>query len=154
MSRNTMILIDECLKNQDLVKLINYNEKNPLNQPTVASSSSLVMKKIYPSPATLEVPVDQQVNLRIFFSNGILQNDEVLNSRLVFQVVLHNNLWNMVRKDGQKAVRAYDIMSKIVDIFEDRTIKTVGVIHFEGYSWQHINKDYSLYNLEATMTTI
>lgn len=154
MSRNTMILIDECLKNQDLVKLIHYNEKNPLNQPNVTSPSSLVMKKIYPSPATLEVPELQEVNLRIFFSNGILQNDEVLNSRLVFQVVLHNNLWNMVRKDGQKAVRAYDIMSKIVDIFEDRTIKTVGVIHFDSYNWQNINKDYSLYNLEATMTTL
>ena len=149
-----MILIDECLKNKDLIKLINYNEKNPLNQPNVTSPSSLVMKKIYPSPATLEVPEEQEVNLRIFFSNGILQNDEVLNSRLVFQVVLHNNLWNIARKDGQKAVRAYDIMSRVVDTFEGKTIKTVGVIHFDGYNWQNINKDYSLYNLEATMTTI
>ena len=78
----------------------------------------------------------------------------MLNSRLVFQIVLHNNLWNIVREDGQKAIRAYDIMTKLVDTFENKTIKTLGVIHFQDYGWQHIDKDYSLYNLNAVATTI
>lgn len=154
MSRNTMILIDECLKNQSLIKLIDYNGMKPSSQPDIKNKGRLVMNKIFPSPATLEVPTDQQTNLRIFFSSGVLQNDEVLNSQIVFQVVLHNNLWNIVREDGGKAIRPLDIMSEIVDIFEKKTISTLGVIHFDNYSWQHIDKDYSLYNLNATAMTL
>ena len=60
------------------------------------------MNKIYPSPATLEVPKEQETILEYSFANGSLQNREVLNSRLVFQIVLHNNLWNIVREDGQE----------------------------------------------------
>lgn len=154
MSRNTMILIDECLKNQELIKLIDYNESNPLQLPDIKSTGKLVMNKIYPSPTTLTVPTDEQTNLRIFFLDGSLQNDEVLNSRLVFQIVMHNNLWNIVRENGDRAVRPYDIMSKLVRTFEKKTIKTLGVIHFDNYGWQHIDKDYSLYNLNATATTL
>ena len=154
MSRNTMVLIDECLKSQDLIKLIDDNRTNPLNQPDIKNAGKLVMKKIFPSPSTLEVPKEQEVNLRIFFASGDLQSDEIMNSRLVFQIVLHNSLWNIVREDGTKAMRPYDIMSRIVDIFEKKTISTLGVIHFENYSWQHIDKDYSLYNLSAKALTI
>lgn len=154
MSRNTMILIDECLKNQDLIKLIDYNKPNPFQQPDIENKGRLVMSKIFPSPTTLEVPTEQQTNLRIFFANGSLQSDEVLNSKIVFQIVMHNNLWNIIREDGTKSIRPYDIMSKIVDTFEKKTIKTLGVIHFQNYGWHHINKDYSLYNLDAIAMTI
>ena len=48
-----MILIDECLKNQDLLKLIDKNKIDPLHQPDIKNVGKLVMNKIYQSPATL-----------------------------------------------------------------------------------------------------
>ena len=154
LSRNTMILIEECLKNQDLIKLIDINTQNPLAEPDIKNTGKLVMKKIFPSPATLEVPKEQETNLRIFFANGGIKHRVLLDNELIFQIVMHNNLWNIVREDGQMAIRPYDIMTKIVDTFEDKSIKTLGVIHFTNYGWQHIDKDYSLYNLRAVAMTI
>ena len=154
LSRNNMLLIEECLKHQDLLKLIDINTTTPFSSPDIENVGSLVMRKIFPTPATLEVPTEQETNLRIFFPFGSLQNRAVLDSRVSFQIVLHNNLWNIRREDGLRGIRPYEIMNKIVDIFEDKSIKSLGVLHFVNYSWQHINKDYSLYNLEADIFTL
>lgn len=149
-----MLLIDEILENQDLLKLINYNSTRPLGEPDIVRTGALVMNKIIPAPVTQEVPLVEQTNLRVFFPYGHLKNRVVLDSTLVFQVVLHKNLWNIYRPNGEKAIRPYEIMNEIVNTFEDKTIKSLGVIHFKNYRYGDIDKDYGVYNLEAVVTTI
>lgn len=154
LSKNTMVLIEKVLENQNLLKLINYNSKTPLNEKDIANKGALVMRKIIPAPFTGVVPEDQETNLRIFFPSGDLQNRAVLDSVVVFQIVVHNDLWTIADKDGNRVLRPYEIMSEIVETFEDKTIKTLGVLHFKRFRYQYIDKDYGLYNLEAEMTTL
>ena len=155
LSRNTMVLVDEILENQNLLKLVDSNKSNPIEQLDIKNKGSLMMNKIIPAPLTGQVPQDQQTNLRVFFPQGKLQNRAVLNSMIVFQVVTHKDLWMIrVGKDKDKKLRPYEIMSEIVNTFEGKTIKTLGVIHFKRFFFQHLDKDYGVYNLEAEMTTI
>lgn len=154
LSTNTMTLIDEALKNNTLLKLIDNNSTDPLNEKEVVNKGGLVMKKIIPAPFNGQVPELEETNLRIFFPDGRLQNRAVLDTVVTFQIVLHNDLWNIYNGCGKRAMRPYEIMSEIVSIFEDRTIEKLGVIHFKRFSYHSIDKDYGLYNLEAEMTTI
>lgn len=154
LSKNTMVLIDEVLKNQNLLKLIEYNDRNPLSGDDIVNRGALVMNKIIPAPFTGVVPKEQQTNLRIFFPDGRLQNRAVLDSTVVFQIVVHNNLWTISNKNRDRVLRPYEIMSELVKVFEDKSIKTLGVIHFKRFKYQYIDKDYGIYNLEAEMTTL
>lgn len=154
MSRNNIIILEELLKDQELLKYVEYNESSPQLKDDIDNVGSLVFRKIFPTPFDEEVPTQEETNLRAFFPDGELQNDEVLHSTISFQVVTHNNLWNVYRKDGKKGLRPYEIMSKVVDIFEGKTIKTVGVIHFNRYMYQNLGNDYGMYVLEGTLTTI
>ena len=150
MSKNTLILIDEMLRNQRLVKLI---DQNTLKDGMV-NSGALVGRKIFPSPFTGVVPQKQETNLRVFFPSGTLNNRVVLDTKVVFQVVLHKDLWLLNDLDGSRIIRPYAVMDEIIKVFQDRTVGTLGVLHFEDYSYHALDKDYGLYNLQAEMMTI
>lgn len=154
LSTNSIILIDEMLKNQNLIKMIEYNSRDPLSEPDIARTGALVMNKIIPAPLTSDVPEREEVNVRVFFPEGSLQNRKVLDTEIHFQVVYHNNLWMIKDEDGNKAFRPYKIIDEIVNVFQDRTIDTLGVIHFDRFYHRHVNKDYGVYILKAVMTTI
>lgn len=147
-----MLLIDEILKNQKLLKLI---DQNTLSEGRITPSSLVSKnKKIFPSPFTGVVPQKQETNLRVFFSGGQLDNRVVLDSRVVFQVVLHKDLWLVEGLSGQSLIRPYAIMDEIIKLFQDKSIGTLGVLHFKNYNYHALDKDYGVYNLEAEMMTI
>lgn len=154
MSRNGVILLEELLKDQELIKYVVYNDSTPQDKPNITNTGSLIFNKIFPTPFDDEVPPEQETNVRVFFPEGELANDEVLNSTVSFQVITHNALWNVRRKDGERGLRPYEIMTRIVDIFEGNTIKTVGVIHFDRYIYQNLGREYGMYILEGTLMTI
>lgn len=150
LSNNTMLLIDEILESERLVKLVGQVtlEEGEINR------GRLVNEKIFPVPFTGTVPQEQQTNLRVFFPSGVLNNRVVLDSQVVFQVVLHKDLWKVKDLDGNSVIRPYAIMDEIVKLFQDRSIGTLGVLHFKGYSYHALDKDYGMYNLEAEIMTI
>lgn len=155
LSRNTMLLIDEIIKNNRLMKLIDNNDNTPINHPNVEDPSRLIMDKIIPAPVTTEVPAVQEVNLRVFFPGGNIKNRVVLDSDIIFQVVMHKDLWAIGDKDeGRKLLRPYEIMTEIVKTFEDKSIGTLGVIKFKNFRYFQLDKDYGFYNLEAQMVTL
>ena len=89
LSDNTMLLIDEILTSEKLVKMIDENILKDTG--SIPNAGALVGRKIFPSPFTGTVPQRQQTNLRVFFPSGSLNNRVVLDSKVVFQVVLHKD---------------------------------------------------------------
>ena len=153
LSKNTMVLIDEILKNQNLLKLIDSNSRRPLQESDIVKVGTLVWNKIIPAPFTGDVPENQETNLRIYFPDGRLENRVVLDTNIVFQTVMHKELWQIFKGEN-KAMRPYEIMSEIVNMFENKSICTLGVLHFKRFDYKYIDKDYGLYNLHAEMMTL
>lgn len=158
LSRNAIVILEEIISDQTLAKLISNNNSKPLDCNDIGNTGSLVMKNVYPLPYNNEVPQEQKVELRAFFPTGLLQNKEVLNTEIHFQILMHRDLWLIQTKDKngkyQKRIRPYDIMDRIVEVYEDRSIGTLGKLKFEGYTYTHIDKDYALYTLVASMMTL
>lgn len=158
LSRNSIVLLEELIKHQELVKLIDVNAAKPLDSADVKNTGSLIMKKLFPTPFDKNIPETQQTQLRVFFPEGRLKNKEVLTTTIVFEIVIHKDLWliQVQDKDGtyQKRIRPYDIMDKIVEIFEDKSKRTLGVVKFDRYTFTHIDKDYAMYSLIGEMMTI
>lgn len=158
LSRNSIILLEELISDQTLAKLISINTTKPLDADDIKNTGSLILKNIFPTPYNSNVPIEQKVELRAFFSNGLLQNKEVLNTQIYFQLILHRDLWLIETKDSkgeyQKRIRPYDIMDRIVSLYENKSIGTLGKLNFEGFSYDHVDKDYGFYTLVANMMTL
>lgn len=154
LSRNAIVLIEEMLSNQSLLKLIDSNSSDPLNTEDIQYTGSLVEGKIFTTPYAGSVPKEEQVNVRVFFPKGRINHRVVLGTRIVFEIVVHENLWLMRDKEGNKCLRPYEIMAEIVEQFEDRSIGTLGVIHFRDFEFYSIGNSWTLYTLEAEMMTI
>lgn len=158
LSRNAIILLEEVISDQTIAKLISNNSNRPLDINDIANTGGLINNYVFPTPYNNVVPQIQKTELRIFFPNGVLQNKEVLNTNIHFQVLMHRDLWLIMtkNKDGKydKKIRPYDIMHRIVEIYEDRSIGTLGKVKFVGYTYKHIDKDYGLYTLVGEMMTL
>lgn len=149
------------LENQRLLKLIDYNETNPYEQPDINNTARLINNKIKPKPFT-NVPTDYNVEVTAFFPDGDLEQRVVLGSVVLFQVVVPDKLWLITEKketeEGEEVtcrkIRPYEIMSEIMEVFNEKSIKTVGKLKFTHYSYEPINKDYGMYTLEAEMMSL
>lgn len=155
LSQNLITLLEQTLTNDRLLKLLYYPNSRALLSPEITNKSGMMFDKIFPSPFTGEVPIQQATELRVFMPSGKLRNRVVLGSTIVFQIVIHDDLWNIVAEDGTtKQLRPFEIMAELVDIFEDKSIGKLGVINFTNYFYKQTNKDYGVYNLEAQVVSI
>lgn len=159
LSINNIILLEEMLKNQRLLKLIEYNNKNPYSQPDIENTARLINNKIKPKPFT-EVPTDYQVEVTAFFPDGDLDHRVVLNSVVIFQVVVPDIYW-LIEEESEhdteticRKIRPYEIMSEIMEVFNEKSIKSVGKLKFSHYGYEPINKDYGMYSLEARIMSL
>lgn len=153
MTQNLQISIEEIAKNQDLIKLITVNSKNPLLQENI-NISNILFNNIFPEPYNEEIPEEQKVELRIFYPNGTFdKSNNIAISDLYFQIISHRNLERIFVGD-RATLRSIEIMNKIVEIFKDKSFKNLGTILFKGYEYAHINKDYFMYTLVAEVMNL
>lgn len=154
LSKNTMVIVEEILKNEDLVKLLYYKDGDPLSGEAIGYTGSLVNSKIHITPFAGKVPKTEDINLRVFFPKGRVKKRVVLGARVSFQIVTHNNLWKMRDKDGKQCLRPYEVMAELVETFEDKSIGTLGVINFVDFRYHHIEGQWGVYTLEAEVMAI
>ncbi len=154
LSDNTILIIDEILKNQRLLKLINYGGSTPINQDDIAVPNNLVLSKIFPTPFFESVQEIESAQLRVFFNAGHIQNRKILGSSVVFQVVVPNDWWLIRKEDNKQAIRPYEILGEIVNQFEDKSIQTVGVLRFINFRYGYVNEHVTAYELVADMMTL
>lgn len=155
LSPNSIIIIDEMLKNDRLVNLIGYDNLTPYSSPVVAEADkgSLVMSRIFPIPVTGDIAIEKHTEVRVFFPQGDIKNKKIMGNVVVFQIITHSDLW-LIKDGDEKRIRPYDIMHEIVEVFENKSHGTLGVLHFMDYKYIRVNKDFSGYELIADMMTI
>lgn len=153
LSDNISIIINEILSNERLIKLINNADKSPL-ATNVGNPQKLILNKIFPTPFFEDVETVEGIQIRIFFDNGEMQNRAILGSEIVFQIITPNDWWLIRKENDREAVRPYEIMSEIVNQFEDKSISTVGILKFHRFRYGYVNDQVTAYELFANMSTI
>lgn len=153
LSENAITVIEKMLENEELVKLVAYDDATPYDNANVVNKSDLVLTKFFPTPVDYQVTTETHSEVRVFFPQGEVKNKKIMGNIVVFQILVHKDLWLM--KEGlNKKIRPYEIMGEIVEVFENKSHAKVGVLHFTDYKFIRVNKDFSGYELIADMMTI
>lgn len=153
LSTNLLLAIEELLKDQYLSKLLSVYSQEPIKTPDF-DTNTLVLENIFPYAYNEEIPDVQKVELRLFYPEGQFDgSNNVAVSDLFFQIVCHRNLSRIKINDEMK-LRDIEIMDRIVKLFSDKTIKTLGTVQFKGFQYGHINKDYFMYTLFAEVMNL
>jgi len=154
LSDNAILIINEILDNQRLLKLIHYGDDEPLEQIDITNPGGLVLSKIFPTPFFEDVPEVESIQLRVFFDYGTIQNGHILGSNVVFQIIIPNAWWTIRKENGALAVRPYLIKAELVNQFEGKSISTAGVLRFVNFKYGYVNEHVTAYELIADMMTL
>jgi hypothetical protein len=151
LSENLITIINKTLENQDLVKLVNYNDVNPFIQPVVASPQSLIRVKVFPYPYSGTL-TDEQTQIRVYY--GKCDIDHIENTPVLWDIVTHNNLYLIKNSNNQNLLRPYEIAKRITQQFDKTPVGTVGVLNFKDAIPFTIDTNYQMIRLIANMTTL
>lgn len=157
MSSNLIDIIEEVLKNQELVNLIGYNGNFPILPPNVPVVPKDIAPKgskerIFPYPFNVDYKADVRTQLHIYYPSFRFKNNGHANEIiLIFDVVVHKSIW-LMQDNNKKVIRPYQICKQIVDTFKDKKVGQLGEIHFVDGSHTLINSDFEGVRLVAKFT--
>lgn len=153
MSRNLQIAINEIAKDNELIQLLSNNNKTPLDAVPLGSKS-ILNKNIFIEPYNMEVPQEQKVELRVFYPNGLFDSsNSICVSDLYFQIIFHRDL-ERILINNIPTLRSFEIMERIVNIFQKESFNTLGNVLFKAFDYSHINKDYGMYTIISEVMTL
>lgn len=153
-SPNLTIILKEILDNQILVKWLQYDDLNPLAQPDVTNSISLMFDRVFPYPFDAQLQTEDATQLRVYTPLIYFSEDETIAGVTVnFDIVCaKRTLW--LANTGSSVIRPIEIMKEIIRTFRGKTIGTVGKLKFERATHLYVNDQFDLIRLEAEMFTI
>lgn len=153
LSPNLVMMLQEVLKDEEIVKYLNYNDKTPLSKPSpTLPANDLMLNKVFPFPFDVNVTTEEGSQVRIYFPKGFFKSKEIVTDTVVvFDIVVAKSLWLV--NDGDPKIRPYEIMKNIVNLFSDKNIGTIGRLNFDNFTHLLINEKFSGIRLYAEMTT-
>lgn len=154
LSSNLISVIDEVLKNQDLVNLIGNDGDNPSSTNILAKTIAPkgVNERILPYPFDLSFKGDVRSQLHIYYPRvSFVNNGQVGKVMLMFDIVVHKNIWLYV-DNGKKLIRPYQMLKHLVDSFKDKRVKGVGEIHIADANHIYVNEEFECIRVIANFT--
>jgi hypothetical protein len=119
LNSSIFLIRDMLLANQNLCKLLYYNERDPLSQPTISNTKVLDMENLFPMPKMPDIETKKQSILDYYFniSEPWTENPFFRKTYLTFDIIIHLDLWLI--KD---ALRPYSILNEIDEMFNNKYI--------------------------------
>ena len=133
------VLLNISLKlidNQDLLKLLWFNEKNALSQNNITDTikysmidqEDLTNTKIFITPFTGAVIEAEKSELRAYLYNVTPDNNILSRTVFNFEVLVHNNLW-ILDQAKQRPVR---ICSEVLKSLNGQEVNGIGRLYFSN----------------------
>jgi hypothetical protein len=145
-------VIQLLLQSQNLMKLVKYDDPNPLSQPIVTNPSSLLFDRIFPIPKVPQAIETQKTIVTVTFSNAVLDNTEKMKDyKLIIAIISHIDIW---RINGN--IRPFVIANEIDSILNEKrgTRLTTGSVIFDSWIYREWNEKFCGYYLTYNLKNI
>jgi hypothetical protein len=135
------IIVRDMLNNNNLKKLLFYEDKNCLSLPdlTAEQTASLIDKQIMICP---KVEIDKEMfsYILVTFDDFIpnANNPEYRDNTITFYIVCHFDSWNL----GDFQLRPYKIAGELDSMFNEKNVFGIGKLKFTGSEQFTINDEF------------
>jgi hypothetical protein len=119
---NVMEILDRVLEDQALCKLLHYSSDNPLAEPEIEDTFSLVGENIFLVPS-MDFESIEKNYLVCSLENFSPTSSEFFDYRFVFYVLCPKSQWIL----NDRTLRPFYIMERIYDLFEGHKMSMGGL---------------------------
>lgn len=148
---NLQKIIHRLQTNQNLLKLLYYTGKDPLNEPdlTTEQIKNEVYEKLIKIVPKISVKETAQSIITIRVIDGVKNsNKEFKNIKIIFSVFVPLNQWMI--KDVN--LRPFSIMGEIEKSLSGKRVDGLGTLEEQGFSLELLTEEISGYDIQYKAT--
>ena len=147
MGENLQKIFKRLQANQDLLKLLYYTDKDPLNKPDLTEEQikeEIFEKliKIVPRVGPKET-AKSLISLRVVRGRPIGSNNEFENTQISIEIFTPMTQW-LIKDEN---LRPFKIMGEIKKSLKDKTINGMGKMTYTGYDLNFLTDEISAYEM-------
>lgn len=155
MGSNLQNVVKRLLANQNLLKLLYYTDKDPLNGEDI--NQEIIKKEIFEKLVKIVPRVGAEakegaqsiVAFRVIRGRKVHSNTEFQNIVLAFEVFVPLTQW--IIKD--ESLRPFLIMSEIQKSLEGKVVEGLGRFEFGGFDLNFLTEEMSCYEMIFNIVT-
>lgn len=153
MGDNLQKIFKRLQANQNLLKLLYYTDKDPLNKPDLTEEQ--IQKEIFEKLIKIVPRVGPKENaasivtLRVVDGMVNIANSEFLNLKINLEVFVPLTQW--IIKD--QSLRPFLIMGEINKSLDDKNVNGMGKMQFSNFSLSFLTDEISCYSMNYEVVT-
>lgn len=147
MGENLQKIFKRLQANQNLLKLLYYTDKDPLNKPDLTEEQ--IKKEIFEKLIKIVPRVGPKetatslISLKVMRGRPISSNNEFENTAISVEIFTPLTQWLI--KD--ESLRPFKIMGEIKKSLKDKTINGMGKMNYTGYDLNFLTDEISAYEM-------
>lgn len=147
MGENLQKIFKRLQTNQDLLKLLYYTDKDPLNKPDLTEEQ--IKKEIFEKLIKVVPRVGPKetatslISLKVMRGRLVSSNNEFENTTISIEIFTPMTQWLI--KD--ESLRPFKIMGEIKKSLKDKTINGMGKMIYTGYDLNFLTDEISAYEM-------
>lgn len=147
MGENLQKIFKRLQTNQNLLKLLYYTDKDPLNKPDLTEEQ--IKKEIFEKLIKIVPRVGPKetatslISLRVVRGRPVSSNNEFENTAISIEIFTPLTQWLI--KD--ESLRPFKIMGEIKKSLKDKTINGMGKMMYTGYDLNFLTDEISAYEM-------
>jgi hypothetical protein len=147
MGENLQKIFKRLQANQNLLKLLYYTDKDPLNQPDLTEEQ--IKKEVFEKLIKIVPRVGPKdtaqslISLRVVRGRPVSSNNEFENTAISVEIFTPLTQWLI--KD--ESLRPFKIMGEIKKSLKDKTINGMGKMIYTGYDLNFLTDEISAYEM-------
>lgn len=147
MGENLQRIFKRLQANQNLLKLLYYTDKDPLNKPDLTEEQ--IREEVFEKLIKIVPRVGSKgtakslISLRVVRGRPIGSNNEFENTQISIEVFTPMTQW-FIKDEG---LRPFKIMGEIKKSLKDKTINGMGKMTYTGYDLNFLTDEISAYEM-------
>ena len=147
MGENLQKIFKRLQTNQNLLKLLYYTDKDPLNKPDLTEEQ--IKKEIFEKLIKIVPRVGPKetatslISLKVMRGRPVSSNNEFENTAISIEIFTPMTQWLI--KD--ESLRPFKIMGEIKKSLKDKTINGMGKMMYTGYDLNFLTDEISAYEM-------
>ena len=150
---NLQKIVKRLMANDDLVNLLYYTDKDPLNQPhlTEQEKNEKIFEELIKIVPSVEPREDEKsvIAIRVIGGNKLGSNPEFRNVKISIEVFVPMTAWLFKNTN----LRPFAILGEIQKSLDGKAVNGLGKIEGGDFQLSFLTKEMSAYEMEFQITT-